>query len=276
MVIVVLTGLAIAVLSMFAIFLVMFIEVAFKPPQASLVRRNLNPAEVQSPSSPSKDVPEWRETVLEKTTAVVANLSQPTLDETHGETLPLMNSRLLFSRHTRHLRIVASILIICAIGAFFLRQSVVPEAFGARGPYRPAALEQLAAQPSVLSSDATCLKCHSKVQEERAESPHQAVRCMHCHGNGHEHIAAALKAAESPGMEIPKAAEWDGSFHSQQDFFVTQDRATCLSCHASVVGMPKGFRSIDMAKHLEEQGAENVNDKNVCFECHTGHSPGIE
>jgi hypothetical protein len=252
MVIVVLVGLAIAVLAMFAIFLVMFMDVAFKPPQASLVRRNVNPADMPSPSSRSNNKPEWR------------------------EPLPFINTRLLFSRHTRHLRIVASLLAIGAIGAFFLRHNVVPEAFGARGPYRPAALEQIASQPSVLSSDATCLKCHSKVQEERAESPHQAVQCMHCHGNGREHIAVALKAAESPGSEIPKAAEWDGSFHSKQDFFVTQDRATCLSCHASVVGMPKGFRSIDMAKHLEEQGAENVNDKNVCFECHTGHSPGIE
>ena len=98
---------------------------------------------------------------------------------------------------------------------------------------------------------------------------------MHCHGNGHEHIAAAIEAATSPGHAIPPAAEWDGDFHSKLDLFITQDRATCLSCHTSVVGMPSGFRSIDVAKHLEEQGAENVNDKNVCFECHTGHSPGI-
>ena len=274
MVIIVILGLAIAVLAMFAVFLLMFIDVAFKPPQASLVRRNVNPADL--PQSPlSSDVLRWRETTVEKTNIAVTNLSQPVPNELHADPSPSVNSRLLFSRHARHLRIVASLLLIASIAGMFVRNKMVPEAFGDRGPYRPAALDQIASQPSVLSSDATCLKCHSKVQEERAESPHQAVGCMHCHGNGHQHIAAALKAAESPGSEIPKAAEWDGDFHSKQDFFVTKDRATCLSCHASVVGMPSNFRSIDMAKHLEEQGAENVNDKNVCFECHTGHSPGI-
>ena len=158
----------------------------------------------------------------------------------------------------------------------FVRNMMIPEAFGERGPYRSAALEQIAAQPSVLSSDTSCLKCHASVHDERAESPHKAVRCLHCHGNGHEHIAAAMKAIDSPGHAIPPAADWDGNFSSTLDLFVTKDRATCLSCHASVVGMPASFRSIDVAKHLEEQGAENPNDKNVCFECHTGHSPGIK
>jgi len=113
------------------------------------------------------------------------------------------------------------------------------------------------------------------VQEERAESPHKAVLCMHCHGNGHAHMAAAMIAADTPGHEIPPAGEWDGSFRTKMDLFITQDRATCLSCHTSVVGMPSSFRSIDVDQHLEEQGAENVSDRNVCFECHTGHSPGI-
>jgi len=273
--IIVILGLAFAVLAMFAVFLVMFIDVAFKPPQASLIRRNVNPADLQSPSPVSSDVLRWREPTAKTTTVVVTNLSQPVPNELHAEPSPSMNLRLLFSRHARHLRIVASLLLAAAIAGMFVGNKLVPEAFGDRDPYRPAALQQIASQPSVLSSDATCLKCHSKVQGERAESPHQSAGCMHCHGNGHEHIAAALKAAESPGSEIPKAAEWDGDFRSKQDFFVTKDRATCLSCHASVVGMPSNFRSIDMAKHLEEQGAENVNDKNVCFESHSGHSPGI-
>lgn len=275
MVVIVILGLAFAVLAMFAVFLVMFVDVAFKPPQASRVRSNVSPADLQLPALFSRATLPSRETTVATVTGMVTKVSPPLPNELHAEPLPLMNWRLLFSRHARHLRIVATLLLIAGIGGAFVRNKLVPEAFGDRGPYRAAALEQVASQPSVLSTDATCLKCHSKVQEERAESPHQAVRCMHCHGNGHEHITAALKAAESPESEIPKAAEWDGNFHSKQDFFVTKDRATCLSCHASVVGMPSDFRSIDMAKHLEEQGAENVNDRNVCFECHTGHSPGI-
>jgi hypothetical protein len=27
--------------------------------------------------------------------------------------------------------------------------------------------------------------------------------------------------------------------------------------------------------HLADQGAENIDSRDVCFECHTGHSPGI-
>jgi hypothetical protein len=39
--------------------------------------------------------------------------------------------------------------------------------------------------------------------------------------------------------------------------------------------MPEAFRSINVAEHLEEQGAEDIAGGNVCFECHEGHSPGL-
>lgn len=186
-----------------------------------------------------------------------------------------MSAQLLFSRDTRHLRWLVVLIALGGAGALFVRSQLVPEAFGERGPYRAAALGEIESHPSVLSADANCLKCHTEVQEERAESPHKAVLCMHCHGNGHEHIAAATKAEQSPDHPIPPAEEWDGDFRTKIDLFITQDRSTCLSCHQAVVGMPKDFRSINVAEHLEEQGAEEVNSKNVCFECHAGHSPGI-
>ncbi|MDG1895623.1 MAG: hypothetical protein P8J37_11995 [Fuerstiella sp.] len=186
-----------------------------------------------------------------------------------------MNWRLIFSRHTRHLRILAFLVIAGGAGAMFVRSQMVPTDYGQRGPYRTSALAEIASQPSVLQSDTTCLKCHTDVEEERSESPHAAVRCFHCHGNGRQHIADAEKAAEFPEHQIPEAKEWDGYFRAHTDLFITHNRATCLSCHTSVVGMPEAFRSINVAEHLEEQGAEDIAGGNVCFECHEGHSPGL-
>jgi len=181
----------------------------------------------------------------------------------------------MFSRDTRHLRIIIFLIITGGAGAMFVRSQLIPSDFGERGPYRGAALAEEAALPLILQSDATCLKCHTNVHEERADSPHKAVRCLHCHGNGREHIAAATAAAESPDKLIPPAAEWDGDFLTKIDLFITQDRSTCLVCHLSVVGRPESFRSINVAEHLEEQGAGEIDSRNVCYECHEGHSPGL-
>jgi nitrate reductase cytochrome c-type subunit len=88
-------------------------------------------------------------------------------------------------------------------------------------------------------------------------------------------MAHAEKAAADPSVTIEKAKPWDGDFFTTLDLFITKDRATCLSCHEKVVGMPANFRSIDVKSHLADQGAENIDSPDVCFECHTGHSPGI-
>lgn len=186
-----------------------------------------------------------------------------------------MNWMLLFSRDTQHLRILMSLIILGGVSALLLRSRMVPASYGQHGPYRGAALQEVASRKSVLQSDATCLKCHENVQAERAESPHKAVRCAHCHGIGRDHVTHALMAAESPDHSIPPVEEWDGDFLTHVDLFITHDRATCLSCHKAVVGMPADFRSIDVAAHLEEQGAEEPESRNVCFECHEGHSPGL-
>ena len=275
MIVIVFLGLAFAVLATFALLMLMFIDVAFKPPHAPANRQRSGQADSPVPVTFTGSTVRPREAVWEVVTVAASSGSQPLPQITRSGAGFAMNPRLLLSRHTRHLRILVLLITVGGASAMFVRSQMIPEAFGELGPYRAAALEQIASQPSLLSSDTSCLKCHSHVQEERAESPHKAVRCMHCHGNGREHIAAAIKAADSPGHAIPPAGEWDGDFHSKMDLFITQDRATCLSCHTSVVGMPGSFRSIDVAQHLEEQGAENINGRNVCFECHTGHSPGI-
>ncbi len=184
---------------------------------------------------------------------------------------------LMFSllRDTRHLQILAVLILAVGAGAVFLRGQLVPADYGQHGPYRGAALQEESSRPHFLTSDANCLKCHQSVHEERKDSPHTAVRCMHCHGNGHEHMAVAQKAVTAPETKIAPASGWDGNFLTELDLFITKDRAICLSCHQKVVGMPDSFRAIVVDQHLEEQGATDAASPDVCFECHTGHSPGI-
>lgn len=177
-----------------------------------------------------------------------------------------------FVRDTGHLWIV--FLLIAAGGAafFLVRGRLVPESYGVTGPYRGAALEEIAARPSTWHSDATCHECHQKVADERADSLHKSVRCFHCHGAGREHVTQARLAAKTPGTKIPPASEWDGDFLTKLDLYVTKDRATCLSCHQEAVGMPASFRKIDVAEHLESMGASEPDSREACFECHQGHN----
>lgn len=175
-------------------------------------------------------------------------------------------------RDIRHLLLLGGLLALLVAGFLWLRPKMIPATYGDRGQYREAALKELAERPSRMQADSVCLKCHEKVGEERAESLHKAVRCVHCHGLGHAHVAEAEKAAQSPGTKLTPAQTWDGNFLTSIDLYITKDRATCLSCHEAVVGMPKSFRKIDVRAHLEEQGASEPDSRETCFECHGGHN----
>lgn len=186
-----------------------------------------------------------------------------------------MSERFSVIRDTRHLQLLFVLLMAAGVVAFYVRAQFVPKSFGERGPYRAEALDEIASLPHFLSSDASCIQCHQAVHDERKDSPHIAVLCMHCHGNGRQHMAQAIKAKESPELTLDRAKPWDNNFVTSIDLFITKDKAICLSCHQRVVGMPKTFRAIDPDKHLEEQGASDAASPEACFECHSGHSPGI-
>ena len=172
---------------------------------------------------------------------------------------------------TRHLWALGAFLAALSLVGMVVRRELVPDDFGTKGPYRASALLDNAAQPSLFQSDATCHACHESVQHERAGKSHEAVRCAHCHGLAVEHVTLARKSAGDPAVILPPAAQWDGDFLTKVDLFITKDRATCLSCHTAVVGMPADFKKIDVAAHLEEQGAAEPLSKETCFECHGGH-----
>ncbi|MFT5327281.1 MAG: hypothetical protein ACI8P0_005170 [Planctomycetaceae bacterium] len=173
-----------------------------------------------------------------------------------------------FLRDTRHLWILFLLIAVAGAGAVAARNRAVPETWGQFGAYRGAALAEIASHPMKLQADHVCLKCHTDVGEERAESVHKAVGCVHCHGPGRKHVAEA-----EAGGELTSAGEWDGDFRTAIDLYITHNRKACLVCHESVIGMPEDFRKINVAEHLEEQGAEEIKSPNVCFECHEGHSP---
>lgn len=177
-----------------------------------------------------------------------------------------------FFRDTRHLWLLSLLVIAGGAGFVSLRQRMIPETYGTKGPYRASALDEIAAHPMTLQADGVCLKCHTEVGEERAECLHKAVRCIHCHGLALQHVAQAVKALESPEATISPAAKWDGNFLTNLDLYITKDRAICLACHEAVVGMPKDFKKIDVARHLEEMGAESPQSRETCFECHGGHN----
>ncbi len=186
-----------------------------------------------------------------------------------------MMRMLAFMRDTWHLQILLLLIILGAAGFLALRTQMVPESYGERsgryGPYRAAALDELAAQPMVLHSDATCLECHEDVGEERTDALHKTVSCMHCHGLGREHVVQARKAAESSELSVEPAEEWDGDFLTKVDLYVAKDRAACLVCHETIVGMPKKFMQIIVDEHLDDMGAEEPESRETCLECHGPH-----
>lgn len=192
----------------------------------------------------------------------------------------LMSGPSNFLKDSQHLWVLGFLVIAGGAGYVVARQQVVQDTYGdlqgRYGPYRAAALEQIASQPMKMQADHVCLECHEHVGEERMESPHKAVMCMHCHGWGTEHVALARKAAASPdaGIEIPEVPEWDGDFHTDVDIYKSYNRLACLVCHEKEVGKPEEFKLIVLAEHLEEQDyAEEIDNPNVCLDCHGNHDP---
>jgi hypothetical protein len=178
----------------------------------------------------------------------------------------------IFWQETRHLWVLLVLVALGGTGFVLIRSWLIPASYGQLGPYRADAIETLASKPSVLQTDQTCLKCHVDVERERADSLHKAVGCASCHGVGRDHVAQALRAADSPDEVIAPAQQWDRNFLTHIDLYVTKDRAVCLVCHENKVGMPQDFKKIDVVEHLEEMGAQDPSSRETCFECHGGHN----
>ena len=183
-----------------------------------------------------------------------------------------MSSQRFVTRDNKHLVVLAFLLVVGGVAFKATTRQLVPDTFGDKGPYRAAALEELASRKHMLMpSDAKCLDCHADVGEERADALHKAVRCFHCHGIGAQHMQEARKAEGNPSAQYKHAEQWNGDFLTKQDLYVTKNRKICLVCHESVVGMPKDMKKIVVTEHLEEEAAEHPESPQACFECHEGH-----
>lgn len=182
-----------------------------------------------------------------------------------------MKLRPIFSRDNRHLWILLCLILGGGTVSLVVRNALIPESFGRLGPYRADALGEIAALRSTWQADATCLKCHVEVGEEREGSAHEAVSCAHCHGLGRVHVAQARLAAESKELSIDPAKKWDGDFLTTVDLYIARHRNTCLVCHRYVLGKPDDFLMIDVDEHLADVEPKNPNSPAVCLECHGAH-----
>ncbi len=178
----------------------------------------------------------------------------------------------LFSRDTRHAWTLLGLLAVGGLGFKLLTSLLVPESFGATGPYRADAIPMLQKKyEPIIPADSQCLKCHAEVGEERKEALHKTVRCYHCHGLGTKHMQEAAAHEKDSSVAITKAAQWDLNFLTKQDLYNTKNKKACLVCHEKTVGMPTEFAQIVVKEHLDENEPDEPKSPEVCSECHEGH-----
>jgi hypothetical protein len=136
-------------------------------------------------------------------------------------------------------------LFALGITAFLVWRSwMVPSDFGVYGHYRAGAVEAAALRPSHYAGQATCVECHTDVQEVRSAGRHANVACEACHGPLGAHANGETDVA--PIRPSP--------------------RAVCLTCHTARLGMPATFPKIVVNEHSEA---------GPCTECHAAHAPSI-
>ena len=141
------------------------------------------------------------------------------------------------------LRIAA--LFVAAIAVFFVwRAWAVPSDFGVYGHFRAGAIADAAMLPVRFAGQASCVDCHSEVQQVRTTGRHAAVACEACHGPLGQHARGETDVAP----ERPSA------------------RGVCLTCHTSRLGMPAAFPKVIVNEHSEA---------GPCSDCHKPHSPGV-
>jgi len=136
-------------------------------------------------------------------------------------------------------------LFALGIAAFLIWRSwMVPSDFGVYGHYRAGAIEAAALRPSHYAGQATCVECHTDVQDVRSAGRHAKVACEACHGPLGGHANGETDVA--PIRPSP--------------------RAVCLTCHTARLGMPATFPKIVVNEHSEA---------GPCTECHAAHAPSI-
>lgn len=126
-----------------------------------------------------------------------------------------------------------------------LKHYLTPDSWREYGPYRGAALIEIADQPPSYLQMEACAMCHDSIAAHKDEGPHAPLQCELCHGPGDKHI-------DDP-EEIPMEISKSGSL--------------CLRCHAMNAARSETLiKQIDPSDHAE--GEE-------CISCHNPHYPWL-
>ena len=135
------------------------------------------------------------------------------------------------------------VFIILIGGMLVLKFLLTPDSWREYGPYRGAALCEIAdQQPHYLGKD-DCAMCHDSIAEMYFEGPHKAVQCEVCHGPGYQHA----DDQDANHMEIPKGSD------------------QCIKCHQfNPAKSPDIIKQIDPIEHSEDED---------CINCHNPHMP---
>jgi hypothetical protein len=145
-------------------------------------------------------------------------------------------------RHSKHLIMLAAVVVGAIAGFLLLRAAVVPEGFGKYGHYRAGSLEDNRRKPVSFAGQVACAPCHEDVVAARGKGKHQIVSCEACHG-------ALAFHAEDPAQK-PKRP----------------DSATlCRQCHEADTAKPRGFPQVVIKDHYGE----------ACGSCHQPHAPKL-
>lgn len=140
-----------------------------------------------------------------------------------------------------HLLRLAVLFVVGILLFVALRWWLVPKDYGKWGPYRAAAVAQIAARPISYAGQATCVDCHTDVADTRKANAHAAISCETCHGPLAKHAADPENPARKP-----------------------DPRAVCVSCHKADPAKPAAFKTVNVADHA---------DNGPCTACHPAHAP---
>jgi hypothetical protein len=128
---------------------------------------------------------------------------------------------------------------------FLLKYLLTPDSWREFGPYRGAAITEIADKEAKFVQMETCIDCHDSIGDLKNQGKHINIQCEICHGPGYKHI----EDTDINKMDLP-----DGN-------------GLCMRCHTRNPASPENIiKQIDAVEHSE--GEE-------CISCHNPHQPWL-
>jgi hypothetical protein len=154
------------------------------------------------------------------------------------------------------LRLLLVMLSICVLvgGGLFFKKLLIPDSFGAYGPYRADAIKEAVLIPIRHRTNTSCFKCHPYEAKIHKKGRHQTISCEFCHGTYADHVTEGKKTGTLP---VKKEKE------------IT---TLCLRCHNTEIKARKEavIKTVAMPNHLKDQDVKLTHN---CNQCHHVHAP---